>query len=412
VGGAAPVEMWTYDGLLPGPVIRARRGDRLVVHFHNGLPAPTTIHWHGLRVPAAMDGSHLTQGPTPSGGTFEYAFDLPDAGTFWYHPHHLSHHQVGFGLYAPLVVDEPDEPAGLGRDAVLVLSDVSLTGAGNGLAPGDEGGAERARQGREGALVLVNGRHLPTVRVAAGERQRWRLINAARSRFFRLQLEGHRLTRIGGDGGLLEAPQPPVDDLLLAPGERAEVVVALAAAAGARVPLLLVPYDRGGDSPPGGPAAASSPIMFLETTAAAASDGAPPLPARLRTIERLAPAVDAPRQVIRIGERPDGFVINERPFGGNEPLRARVGETHLFSVTNHTRFDHPFHLHGFFFQVLDPQTVVPAEPAEWKDTVNVTALGATALAVRFDDRPGPWMFHCHILDHAELGLMGVLDLTR
>jgi FtsP/CotA-like multicopper oxidase with cupredoxin domain len=116
-------------------------------------------------------------------------------------------------------------------------------------------------------------------------------------------------------------------------------------------------------------------------------------------------------QSIRIGERAEGFVINEQPAGAHPHLRARVGETQLLSITNHTRFDHPFHLHGFFFQRLDPQTLRPAEPVEWKDTSNLPALSSALLAVHFDDRPGLWMFHCHILDHADLGLMGMIDLS-
>ena len=112
---------WTYNGLLPGPLIRARVGDRVLVHFKNSLPADTTIHWHGLRIPVAMDGMPgPSQPPVPPGGGFDYDFVVPDASTFWYHPHMNSAAQEGNGLYGPLIVDDPNEPKGLGDEVVLV----------------------------------------------------------------------------------------------------------------------------------------------------------------------------------------------------------------------------------------------------------------------------------------------------
>jgi FtsP/CotA-like multicopper oxidase with cupredoxin domain len=405
-GAGEPRAMWGYDGMVPGPVIRAKRGDTLVVRFDNGLPEPTTIHWHGLRVPNAMDGVAAAQAPVPPGGSFTYRFELLDAGTFWYHPHHLSANQVERGLYAPLVVEERGgEPAALGRPVLLVLSDA-------GPDPGEATDAG-VRNGREGPRLLVNGREQPTVAVPRGARQRWRLINAARSRFFHLEVVGHELIRIGGDGGLLEAPQPPADRLLLVPGERAEVALVPRGAVDARVAVRVHHYyrgaardDRGADGF-GGPAPVD--LMYLRLTGAGGDS--PGLPGRLRSLERLALPAGVVEQSIRIGERAEGFVINEQPAGAHPHLRARVGETQLLSITNHTRFDHPFHLHGFFFQRLDPQTLRPAEPVEWKDTANLPALSSALLAVHFDDRPGLWMFHCHILDHADLGLMGMIDLS-
>ncbi|HQY64871.1 MAG TPA: multicopper oxidase domain-containing protein, partial [Polyangiaceae bacterium] len=131
--GGQTLPMWTYQGILPGPVIRAKRGDRVLVHFTNSLPAPTTIHWHGLRVPNVMDGvPDVTQAPIPPGGTFDYEFRVPDAGTFWYHPHVALSIQVGYGLYGALVVDDPEGVAVVPPtdELTLVLSDVSITDAG------------------------------------------------------------------------------------------------------------------------------------------------------------------------------------------------------------------------------------------------------------------------------------------
>ncbi|MGH6947871.1 MAG: multicopper oxidase domain-containing protein, partial [Kiloniellales bacterium] len=112
--------VWSYDGLVPGPEIRVRQGERLRVVVENRLDEETTVHWHGVRVPNPMDGvPHLTQKPIAPGESFVYEFDCPDAGTFWYHPHQRSFVQVGRGLYGPLIVEER-EPVPVDRDVTWV----------------------------------------------------------------------------------------------------------------------------------------------------------------------------------------------------------------------------------------------------------------------------------------------------
>ena len=400
--GGPPVPLWTYDGWLPGPLIRATRGDTLVVHLRNELDAPTTIHWHGVRVPNAMDGTHYTQAEVPPGGEFVYEFPLVDAGAFWYHPHHVSNQQVGMGLYAPLLVDADDAPPGLDEPAVLVLGDLRLDPNGN-LLPYDEGGVEAGKIGREGSVLLVNGRQNPTITLQAGRRHRWLLVNATPNHFLRVAVTGHALTRIGGDGGLLEKPLPEVPDLLLVPGERADVVFVVRGNPGDRVSVDVLPYDRGAGEGP------TMHLMDLNLIAPGSPAGAiAPLPVSLRTIARLMPAADAVADQLAIGERPTGFVIND---GQTTAFTAKVADLRLYDIINHTSYDHPFHLHGFFFQVVDPITSAPVEPIEWKDTYNVRALTVSRLAVRYDDRPGMWLIHCHILDHAELGLSATIELT-
>jgi FtsP/CotA-like multicopper oxidase with cupredoxin domain len=181
-GKITPV--WTYNGLLPGPLIRVARGDRLIVHFVNELPEATTIHWHGIRLSASMDGvPGSSQAQVEPGGSFDYDFVVPDSGSFWYHPHLDSAAQVGFGMYGPLVVTDPDEPGGLGNELVLVLSDMMLSDDGS-QASATGGGDLATLFGREGDVLLVNGKVNPTLRPQATRRQRWRLINAAKSRYF------------------------------------------------------------------------------------------------------------------------------------------------------------------------------------------------------------------------------------
>ncbi|KYF77741.1 oxidoreductase [Sorangium cellulosum] len=400
---------WTYDGGIPGPLIRARVGDRVIVHFRNELPAPTTIHWHGVRLSAEMDGApgHSQPETTPGGG-FTYDFVVPDAGLYWYHPHVDSAAQAGNGLYGALLVEDPAEPAALGDELVLVLSDIGVEDDGS-LVPPDTGGSFGTLFGREGDVLLVNGRVNPVIEARAGLRQRWRLVNAARSRYYQLAIDGHRFLRIGGDGGLLEYPVE-TDRVLLAPGERADVLIEPRGAPGATLPVRWVPYDRGYGATFGRPEIEAFRLRLADEPAAEDE----PLPEVARAIAPL--DTTAARRVdlqLTQQEGPGELVlgINGVPSWEAEPLVAAVGETAVWTIENPMAFDHPFHLHGFFFQVLGPGGQ-PVRPLEWKDTVNVPVDGVTRYVVRYDNRPGMWMFHCHILDHAEAGMMGMLHVVR
>ena len=242
---------YTYNGGIPGPTIEGKVGDRLIVHFRNLLPEETTIHWHGLELPANMDGSNISQHPIPPGGTYQYEFTFLRASTFWYHPHIRTYAQVEKGLYGLIVVRDPDEDRRLGlpeREHYLVLDDVLLNENGQIAEPFPADPLENAVtqvNGREGNTLLVNGAVNSVGTVERGVPQRLRLVNVSNARFMRFSIPGHRMFRIGGDGGLLEAPieiQPidlvpdpdsqtemisdpdPNRGLLLTPGERADVV--------------------------------------------------------------------------------------------------------------------------------------------------------------------------------------------
>lgn len=204
VAPSTRVTAWTYNGGLPGPLIRARVGDRLIVHFRNELEQDTTIHWHGIRVPIEMDGvPGISQPPVKTGETFVYDFVVPDSGLFWYHPHVMSAAQVGYGLYGPLLVEDPDEDVGVADALTIVLSDIGIGPRGL-LEPADSGGSAGMVFGREGNHVLVNGRVRPSIRARVGVPQRWRIVNTAKSRFFFLDLGGQPFIKIGGDGGIQE----------------------------------------------------------------------------------------------------------------------------------------------------------------------------------------------------------------
>jgi FtsP/CotA-like multicopper oxidase with cupredoxin domain len=391
---------WTYNGTVPGPMIKAKVGDRLIVHFKNSLPDATTIHWHGLRVPNDMDGAPgVTQPPIESGGEFRYEFELHDAGTYWYHPHSDSSAQVGRGLYGAFIVEDPNDPKAFGDDLVLLLSDMGINERGE-LLPADTGGNFGDLFGREGAVLLVNGKVQPTLKVRNGKQQRWRMINASRARYYNLRLRNHRFMKLGGDNGLAARSQD-IYNIILTPGERADAVFTPADAPGTSNILRWVPTERGYGTTF---ARSTEKMLFIETVADPPVTPEP-IPAELRTIEPLDLA-NATHRTLNLTISITSTVemgINGIPYWEAKPLEVNVGDTEVWRIVNDTDFAHPFHLHGFFFQVQDESRV-----PEWKDTVNVPAKSELTIAVRFDDRPGAWMYHCHILDHADVGMMGHL----
>ncbi len=391
---------WTYNGTLPGPMIRGKIGDRVIVHFRNSLPEETTIHWHGLRVPNEMDGAPgATQPPIQPGGEFRYEFELRDAGTYWYHPHTDSSAQVGRGLYGAILVEDPADPKVFGDDLVLLMSDMGLNERGEILPP-DNGGNFGDLFGREGSMLLVNGKVRPTLKVRNGKQQRWRIINATRARYYNIRLRNHRFVRLGGDNGLA-ARSEDVYNLIVTPGERADAVFTPADAPGTTNLLRWVPTERGYGSTFNRP---SEPMLLIETVAD--EPVAPePIPTELRTIEPL-DVTNARHRTLDLTISITSTVemgINGVPYWNAKPLEVTLGDTEVWRIVNNTDFSHPFHLHGYFFQVLD-DTRVP----QWKDTVDVPTKSELTVAVRFDERPGTWMYHCHILDHADIGMMGHL----
>ncbi len=220
------VQAWTYDGGLPGPLIKTRVGDRADRALQERAarsrpPCTGTACACRSRWTACPD---ISQPEVKQGESFTYDFVVRDAGLYWYHPHVMSAAQVGFGLYGALLVEDPDDGVGVADQVTMVLSDIGFDAKGK-LEPADSGGSAGMVFGREGDYVLVNGRTHPVLRARPGAPQRWRIVNAAKSRFFYLDLEGQAFTVIGGDGGLQERPVTS-DILLVTPGERVDVIVA------------------------------------------------------------------------------------------------------------------------------------------------------------------------------------------
>jgi FtsP/CotA-like multicopper oxidase with cupredoxin domain len=405
------IDAWTYNGVLPGPLIRARVGDRLIVHFRNELPRPTTVHWHGVRVPFAMDGvPEHSQPEVPTGGQFDYDFILPDSGLFWYHPHVMSAAQVGLGLYGALLVDG-DEAVRANNERVLVLSDIAIDKPGVFEDP-NSGGSAGMAFGRDGNRLLVNGRERPNITVAPGSTERWRIVNAAKSRYFEIDLGGVSITTIGVDGGLQEYPISS-DTLVIAPGERKDVLVALPGSAGSSLTVTSRLYNRGYGS-----VEERLPFEDLFTVKFAGEPVTLPAGDRQLPARQIAPLeptgathVMVNLTIDQLPDRSFQYGINGVPFQKGHWFHATTGETQVWTITNRTKWSHPFHLHGFFFQVLDDHER-PVHPLAWKDTIDVPFEQTVQIIVHFDDRPGMWMIHCHILDHADGGLMGMVDVSR
>ncbi len=393
----------TAVGSMPGPMLEAKIGDRVIVHFRNELPEETTLHWHGLRVPNAADGTPVAQVPVPPGGSYDYEMTLVDEGLYWYHPHMHGDVQIERGLYAPIRVHGAGAPI-VSADRVFVLDDVKLEASGALSSYTD---TLDLMLGRQGNVVVVNGVPDARVEAGAGSRERWRFVNTANGRYFNLELPGQRLLVIGSDGGPVNQPYE-VDRLLISPGERYEVLVTLPPSVGATATLRTVHYDRGHDIPDPGPI---DLVTFVIGPPVPHLDAPPP---RSGHIEPIAATAATPRRRFVLGEddsdpRNPVFMINDEVYPDVTAVASTTGAVEVWEIDNQSEMDHPFHLHGMSFQVLGPDGA-PVTPLAWKDTVNVPREQALAFAVRVG-APGRWMFHCHILEHAERGMMGELQVA-
>ncbi len=425
LGPGAPVTpVWAYNGRVPGPVIRVAQGAPLRVEVENGLGQDTTVHWHGLRLPNAMDGvPYVTQEPIPPGGRFVYEFAPPDAGTFWYHPHAGGGEQQGRGLYGALIVEEA-EPPRVDREAVWAIDDWRL--AEDGAIDGSFGnGMDRSHAGRLGNLATLNGRDSSTFRVRAGERLRLRLINTANARIFALRFEGHRPVVIALDGQPVAPYEAEGGRIVLPPAGRADLILDMAGDPGASF-AVIDDYNRAAykfldlvyeDAPP----LRASPLD------AAVALPANPLPepdlatARRHEILLAGGAMGSMRSAILNGAETD---IRELAGAGkvwamngiaahqvNMPplLTFERGRTQVLTLRNNTAFPHPMHLHGFAFRVL-ARNGRPNPRREWLDTV-LLERDETAELAFVADNPGDWLFHCHILEHMEAGMNAVFRVS-
>ncbi len=397
------IEAWGYNKQLPGPELRANVGDTLVVRLTNHLEEPTMIHWHGLRIPAAMDGTDAVQKPVAPGEVFEYRFVLPDAGTFWYHSHANETVQMERGMYGSLIVEDPTDPVFDG-EKVLMIDDMKLNSENAFTKPGwfVPRIVER-HDGREGDTLLINGKENSVIEIAAGQTERWRFINSSSARYFALHLGGKEFKIIGTDGGLLEHPRT-VTEVLITPGERVDIAAG-PFEEGETILLESLRYSRSTFLRPKRQQFATVKVGKQKASIAY-------LPETLRTIEPLARQDAATTRKVRLSVGPsltDGmdFLVNGDVHVNDKPVK--VGELQIWEVSNTSLMDHPFHLHGFFFQVIEENGNAPAYMA-WKDTVNLTPRSKMKIAWMPDNRPGTWMYHCHIIEHHAAGMMANFEV--
>lgn len=415
---------WTYNGAAPGPVLRVVEGETLEVELVNRLPEPTTIHWHGLPVPNAMDGvPGVTQAAVPPGGSFTYRFTAAPAGSYLYHSHQGL--QLDRGLYGALIVEPRRPEGGWDQEHILLLEDWATVDGGGPAAVRRRpaGGMMGGMMGRRFAdtgqgpplepvydAYAVNGRAWPAVepvRVRRGDRVRLRLGNPSAVTIYDLMLAGHRLTVLAADG----QPVAPftADVVRLAPGERLDVEFT----ADNPGNWLLAAYDRGW-----GESGLKVPVVYRGSEA---GEPSPPDFRRglvlagygdLRAAEPRPPRAGgsrlAWRQVLSGGMHSPYWTINGRVWPRAERLAAPLGARVRLAYYNHSPMPHPMHLHGRFFRLVNPQ--LPPELWLTKDTVLVEPM--QGLEIDFlADNPGSWLHHCHNLYHMEAGMANLVEVA-
>lgn len=440
--------LMSYNGQIPGPRLEARPGDTVRIRFTNRLPQPTNLHYHGLHIPPTGNADNIFLS-IPPGEATSYEFTLPashPAGTFYYHPH--LHGTVAEQIFAGLggifvvrgALDEIPEVQAA-QEEFLFLKDFALGASGRVPAPGHMD----LMQGREGAIVTANGQINPRIRIASGGLLRLRIINASASRFYRLALEEHPFYLIATDGGAIAQPVE-LRELLLSPGERAEVLVKGDRPSGT-YRLLNLPYDRGGMGMMGmagmgnmsgmhhtggmmqGDSMPSQAAQLLATLSYEGSVTPLALPQQLIPVETLPEPIKTRRIELSMQMGMGGamrmnsdmpiepgmemaFLFNGKTFDPNRVDAAvklnTVEEWELVNV-DPDGMEHPFHLHVNPFQVISRNGQSEAYRS-WKDTVLVRKDETVRIRIPFRNFTGKTVYHCHVLDHEDLGMMGIVEM--
>ncbi|MDP3969423.1 MAG: multicopper oxidase domain-containing protein [Nocardioides sp.] len=408
--GAGPVPTYGVNGDHLGPTVRVRDGEEIGFQVTNRLPETSTLHWHGMELPAAMDGG--PHQPVHPGETWRPAWRVGQpAATLWYHPHlHGSTAaHVYRGLAGMLLVDDgEDERRGLPRE--YGVDDVPVVVQDKSFRPGrlHDSPAFFSSGGFLGDEVVVNGMVAPYLE-ATTERVRLRVLNASNARVWNLGLaDGDPVTVVGTDGGLLDRPVT-VDRVPLSPGERVELLVTLEP--GEQVMVDSAPYRVGSDALQQRWAGGDDAFDVLELRAAARLAPAPEAavaPPRATPVEEAGPE---PARVRRF-ELTTPLINGRRTDMGRVDEVVTVGEAEVWEVVNRDGAPHNFHVHGVQFRVTDVDGASPPPYLRGrKDTVLLPGGTTVRLLVRFEehtDPETPYMFHCHLLQHEDQGMMGQL----
>jgi len=425
--GHPETDVWAYNSTVPGLTVRLRQGEPARIVVDNQLEQDTTVHWHGIRLPNAMDGvPGLTQPPIKPGESFAYEFTPPDAGTFWYHPHANSLEQLGRGLAGAVIVEER-EPVTVDRDLLWLLADWRLTSEGE-IAAGFGNRMEAAMSGRVGNTVTLNGQVSEEEPIRAGERIRLRLVNGSLARVMALRFEDHRPVIVAIDGQPCEPHEPEGGRILLGPAMRIDVALDMQGEPGRRYRVIDDFYDG----------------LSYWVTQLAYDEKAPlrahppdtpfslprnPLPEPdLADVERheltLQGGMMGGGAMTGMGGMMGGMMgmgggaawaINGMSMTGDghagmEPaLTFQRGRSVVLVLRNETAWWHPMHFHGHSMLVLS-RNGAPVPYRQWQDTVLMAPRDAVEVAF-VADNPGDWMLHCHVMDHQMAGMMTVLRVA-
>jgi len=424
IGDSYSLSAFRFNNSLPGPTIRKKRGETARIRFENNIGQESIIHWHGLIVPPDMDGHPKD---AISSGAYNYDFTLNQrAGTYWYHPHphRITGEQVYRGLSGFFIIEDEEEkalnlPAGE-YEIPLVIQDRRVNE--NGEIVYNPSMPEQMMTGFLGDTILVNGAPFPFYEVESGV-YRLRLLNGSNARIYNLAFQNDiPFTVIGTDGGLL--PQAiETNELLMAPGERADILVDFSEVAESNIQLLSKPFDvpsgggmmgmqnmMGSDGPQQG---AGFTLMEFKV-GEVSSQGSVNLPQQLsQSSFPDESSADRIREIRLAMEMMNGHTINGRQFE-MERVDERVehGSTEIWEFVNTSNVPHPMHVHAVQFKVLDRSGSRGLTPTEtgWKDTVLVMPGETVRVIMTFDAPKGMYVFHCHNLEHEDHGMMANLEI--
>src|ERR687891_422115 len=400
-----PAETWGVNGPYLGPTLRAERGDHVELRVRNELPETTTVHWHGMHLPAAADGG--PHQPIEPGETWtpRWEIDQP-AATLWYHPHPHgdTEEHVYRGLAGMFILDD-DEEAGLDLPREYGVDDIPVIVQDKRFA--EDGSLvedDREELGILGDTLLVNGTYGPHLDVSS-ERVRLRLLNGSTARTYDFGFsDGRDFALIATDGGLLERPAV-LDRIQLSPGERAEIVVTMESSE--RVVLRSYPPDLEPGSESSRKDGGEDTFDALELRAAGRLDPSAAVPTELVDIAELDPGHAAETREFELGSH---RINGEKMDMERIDEVGEVGTTEVWEVENGHGQPHTFHVHDVQFQVLDVDGEdPPPELSGWKDTIQVPPRVQVRLIMSFDDYADPdtpYMYHCHLLRHEDRGMMG------
>ncbi|MEX0930809.1 MAG: multicopper oxidase family protein [Candidatus Paceibacterota bacterium] len=393
-------KIWSYNGSVPGPELRIIKGDTLKVTFRNNLSQPTTIHWHGVRVPNAMDGvPGVTQDPILPGEEFVYEFTPKDAGTFWYHPHVRGSEQVERGLYGTLIVEDPDDPV-YAVDQILVIDDWRLLDDGT-IDPRFNTRHDLMHDGRWGSTITVNGKQGYAMQVRPGERLRLRLLNTSNGRIYKLGFGGLKANVIAVDG-MKVGETFSAESFELAPGNRLDVDIVIPDSNTEKNFRITDTFTR---------KSVNLVNLSVKGNSVSGATFAVPVADHMPVWET---AIQAPiTQEYALNARRGGtygieWTINGKAYPETDPITLKAGEFNKLRFTNESARLHPMHLHGQFFKVVARNGKKVNEPY-WRDTVLIHAKETVDIVLVPLDK-GQWAMHCHILEHAEAGMMTVVNV--